>query len=90
MKIKRQPILMVRKVSKNFFEYYLEQDGPRVHFFIDLKTHDDLKRAQLLAEMEPGTQWADPQSRQLQIVYADGKQEPVQEFPDTSGEAAKS
>lgn len=48
--IKRKPILLVRRVGKDF-EYYIQQGNKKLHFIFDQELHDDLKQAIQLAEM---------------------------------------
>ena len=52
LKIKRKPIVMVRRVGKHF-EYYIQQGNRKINFFVDQETHDDLKQQQALAELGP-------------------------------------
>lgn len=72
MKIKRKPIVLVRKVQ-GFFEYYIQQGNRKINFFLDSETHADLKDAQAFAERVPQKQGQERAVIPLQLSEHDQK-----------------
>lgn len=73
-------IVMVRRESENIFEYFIGQGKRKVSFFIDRQTHEDLKRAQYLAEIETQTPALPSGVTEFELLSPGGKPESLPAF----------
>lgn len=84
----RKPIVIVRWVGQHY-EYYIQQGNKKINFFLNPETHDELKKAQFLAEQSEllalETRKPVRPRRAIQLIIETGDQ--ISEAVHSSGSA---